>query len=273
MLRRDRWHPVHGFVRVNAFDRRCRSCLALLTFAFGSCILATEMRSIFEVSAVRFAAVALVGIRTALPSYRGKFSKHVFSQPLAVACLTRYEDRTSHRVMIRLVEHGKLQIVSGLHKAGDHARLHRFMRRLVSKPSRRGLGRDTQTPTCGWATCSRDQRRPWWWSRPGKPRSQSAPFTYNVPETKLTSLCLSANDRSCSAWSITLWALVLPSGAYQGLTPGDRHRALLGDTVHAVTPLDPILADVEFGNQRDYRRVHERLRATSVIPVEQGEEA
>jgi len=49
--------------------------------------------------------------------------------------------------------------------------------------------------------------------------------------------------------------------------------ALPGDTGHAVTPLDAILADVEFGNQRDYRRVHERLRATSVMPVEQGEEA
>ena len=69
----------------NAFDHRCRSCLALLTFTFGRCILATEMRSIFDVSLVRFAAVALVAVRTALPSYRGKFSKHVFSQlqPLA----------------------------------------------------------------------------------------------------------------------------------------------------------------------------------------------
>jgi len=96
---------------------------------------------------------------------------------------------------------------------------------------------------------------------------------YNVPETKLTSLCLSANDRTCSPWSITLWALVLPTEANQILTPGGRHRALPEDTVHAVTPLDPILADVEFGNERDYRRVHERLRTTSVIPVEQGEEA
>jgi len=149
MLRSDRWHLVHDLIRVNAFDRRCRGWLALLTFAFGSCILATEMRSIFEVSVVRFAAVTPVGIRTALPSYRGKFSNHVLSQPqpLAVACLTRYEDRTPRRVMIRLIEHGKLQIASGLHKAGDHARLHRFMRRLVSKPSRRGLDRDTQTST------------------------------------------------------------------------------------------------------------------------------
>jgi hypothetical protein len=232
-----------------------------LTFAFGSCILATEMRSIFEVSLVRFAAVALVGIRTALPSYRGKFSKHVFSQPhpLAVACLTRYEDRTPRRLMSRMVEHGKLQIASGLHKAGDHARLHRFMRRLVSKPSRRGLDRDTQTSTCGWATFSRGQRRPWRLTRPGKPRSQSVPFTHNVPETKLTSLCFSANERSCSsAWSTTLWALMQPTEAYQGLTPGGRHRALPENIVHTVTPLDPILADVEFGNERDYRRAHER---------------
>ena len=97
---------------------------------------------------------------------------------------------------------------------------------------------------------------------------------YNVPETKLTSLCLSANDRTCSPWSITLWALVLPTEANQILTPGGRHCALPGDTVHAViTSLDPILADVEFGNEREYRRVHEPLGATCVIPVEQGEEA
>ena len=201
-----------------------------MTFAFGSCILATEMRSIFEVSLVSFATVALIVIRTALPSYRGKFSKHVLSQlrPLAVACLMRYEDRTPRRIMVRLVEHGKLQIASGLHKAIEHARLHCFMRRLVSKPSRRSLDRDTQTPTCGRATFSRGQQRPRWWMRPGLARSQSAPFAYNVPETKLTSLCLSANDRSYSAWSTTLWALVLPTGAYQGLTPGGRHRAAGG---------------------------------------------
>jgi hypothetical protein len=24
MLRRDRWHPVHDLIRVNAFDRRCK---------------------------------------------------------------------------------------------------------------------------------------------------------------------------------------------------------------------------------------------------------
>src|SRR5919112_1642889 len=119
MLRRERWHPVHGLVRVNAFDRRCRKRLALLTFAFGGCILATEMRSIFEVSLVRFAAVALVVIRTALLSDRGKFSEHVFSQQLALARLMRYKDRTPCRVMVRLVEHGKLQIASGLQKAGD----------------------------------------------------------------------------------------------------------------------------------------------------------
>ena len=159
----------------------------------------------------------------------------------------RYKDRTPRRVMVRLVEHGKLQIASGLHKAGDNARLHCFMRRLGRKPSRRGVDRDTQTSTCGRATFRRGQRRSWRWTRPGLAQSQSAPFTYNVPETKLTSLCLSANDRSCSAWSTTLWVLVLPTGTYQGLTPGGRHRALPGDTVHAVTPLDPILADVEFG--------------------------
>jgi len=28
MLRRDRWHPVYGLVRVNAIDRRCKRGLA-----------------------------------------------------------------------------------------------------------------------------------------------------------------------------------------------------------------------------------------------------
>ena len=60
-----------------------------------------------EVGLVRFAHVAREVAETVLPSYRSKYSKHLFPQPslLAILCLMRYEDWTFREAEVRLGEH------------------------------------------------------------------------------------------------------------------------------------------------------------------------
>ena len=60
-----------------------------------------------EVGLVRFARVAREVAETVLPTYRSKYSKHLFTQPslLAILCLMRYEDWTFREAEVRLGEH------------------------------------------------------------------------------------------------------------------------------------------------------------------------
>jgi hypothetical protein len=53
-----------------------------------------EVIPMAEVGLVRFAHVAREVAETVLPTYRSKYSKHLFAQPslLAILCLMRYED-------------------------------------------------------------------------------------------------------------------------------------------------------------------------------------
>jgi hypothetical protein len=60
-----------------------------------------------EVGLVRFAQVAREVAEAVLPTYRSKYSKHLFPQPalLAILCLMRYEDWTFREAEVRLGEH------------------------------------------------------------------------------------------------------------------------------------------------------------------------
>jgi hypothetical protein len=66
--------------------------------------MGAEVVLMAEVGLVRFAQVAREVAETVLPSYRSKFSKHLFTQPslLAVLCLMRYEDWTFREAEVRL---------------------------------------------------------------------------------------------------------------------------------------------------------------------------
>ena len=57
-----------------------------------------------EVGLVDFTIVALDVVRSVLPDFHSKFSKHVFSQPqlLAVVCLMRYEEWPLRKAEVRL---------------------------------------------------------------------------------------------------------------------------------------------------------------------------
>ena len=85
-----------------------------------------------EVGLVRFAHVAHEVAEAVLPSYRSKYSKHLFTQPalLAILCLMRYEDWTFREAEVRLGEHQELRAALGLERVPDYTTLYRFLRRL-----------------------------------------------------------------------------------------------------------------------------------------------
>src|SRR5260221_8500774 len=91
-----------------------------------------EVIPMAEVGLVRFAHVAGEVAEAVLPSYRSKYSKHLFTQPalLAILCLMRYEDWTFREAEVRLAEHQELRTALGLERVPDYTTLYRFLRRV-----------------------------------------------------------------------------------------------------------------------------------------------
>jgi hypothetical protein len=91
-----------------------------------------EVIPMAEVGLVRFAHVAHEVAEAVLPSYRSKYSKHLFTQPalLAILCPMRYEDWTFREAEVRLGEHQELRAALGLERVPDYTTLYRFLRRL-----------------------------------------------------------------------------------------------------------------------------------------------
>src|SRR5580704_8428955 len=83
-----------------------------------------------EIGLVRFARLALEVSRVVLPAQRTKFSKHQFTQLLAVLCLMRYEDWTFREAEVRLGEHAELRSALELNSVPDYTTLYRFLARL-----------------------------------------------------------------------------------------------------------------------------------------------
>src|SRR5512146_2924686 len=86
-----------------------------------------------EVGLVAFATCALEIAKRTMPSYRSKFSKHVFTRPqlLAMVCLMRYEDWTFRETEIRVREHSDLRRALSLGRTPDHTTFYRFLQRLA----------------------------------------------------------------------------------------------------------------------------------------------
>jgi hypothetical protein len=78
-----------------------------------------------EVGLLRFAQVAREVAEAVLPTYRSKYSKHLFTQPslLAIPCLLRYEDWTFREAEARLAEHQELHTALGLERVPDDTTL------------------------------------------------------------------------------------------------------------------------------------------------------
>jgi len=103
--------------------------------------MGVEVIPMAEVGLVRFALVAREVAETVLPSYRSKYSKHLFTQPalLAILCLMRYEDWTYREAEVRLAEHCELRRALALRSVPDYTTLYRFLRRLDETAITRAL--------------------------------------------------------------------------------------------------------------------------------------
>ena len=79
------------------------------------------MAEVGLVGLVRFAHVAHEVAEAVLPSYRSKYSKHLFTQPalLAILCLMRYEDWTFREAEVRLVGRPGLPAMAPLSDTGS----------------------------------------------------------------------------------------------------------------------------------------------------------
>src|SRR5215469_13377578 len=95
-----------------------------------------------EVGLVRFAQVAREVAEAVLPTYRSKYSKHLFAQPslLAILCLMRFEDWTFREAEVRLGEHQELRAALGIDRVPDYTTLYRFLRRVDTEVVTHALG-------------------------------------------------------------------------------------------------------------------------------------
>jgi hypothetical protein len=84
-----------------------------------------EVIPMAEVGLVRCAQVAREVAERVLPSYRSKYSKHLFTQPslLAILCLMRSEDWTFREAEVRLEEHQELRTALGIDRVPDYTTL------------------------------------------------------------------------------------------------------------------------------------------------------
>lgn len=218
-----------------------------------------------EVGLVRFAGVALEVAAAAIPRYRSKFSKHVFTQPqlLAVLCLMRYEDWTFREAEVRLGEHRELREVLGLTRVPDHATLHRFFaHRLDAGMIERVLGEiiGRLPPPSGGARLAVD----------GTGLFPGGVSTFQVRRAKDRGEGFSW--RHYLKWVVAVDVdrrLVVAQIAKRGPSNDCANLRRLVDRALSVGQVRLVLADAEFDSERNHAHVRS-LGAQSIIPAKRG---
>ena len=219
-----------------------------------------------EVGLVRFARVALEDATAAVPVYRSKFSKHVFTQPqlLAVLCLMRYEDWTFREAEVRLSEHRELREALGLSRVPDHVTLHRFFgERLSEEMIERvltGIVARLPPPPSGGAIVAVD----------GTGLFPGSVSTFHVKRAK---------DRGDGfAWRHYLkWLVaidverlvVVAQMAKKGPSNDSANLRPLVDSAFAKRHFGIVLADAEFDSEKNHTHVRS-LGAEAIIPAKRG---
>ncbi|MEK9134030.1 MAG: transposase [Pseudomonadota bacterium] len=219
-----------------------------------------------EVGLVRFARVALEDATAAVPVYRSKFSKHVFTQPqlLAVLCLMRYEDWTFREAQVRLSEHRELREALGLSRVPDHTTLHRFFNeRLSEEMIERVLAeiaRGLPPPPSGGAIVAVD----------GTGLFPGSVSTFQVKRAK---------DRGEGfAWRYYLkWIVavdverlvVVAQMAKKGPSNDSANLRPLVDSAFSKRRFSLVLADAEFDSEKNHTHVR-AMGAQAIIPAKRG---
>lgn len=218
-----------------------------------------------EVGLVRFANVAMRIAETAMPKYRTKFSKHLFTQRqlLAILCLMRYEDWTFREAEVRLSEHSELREALQLRQVPDYTTVYRFLRRFDEATLERCLA-EVVAQTTGSTVQS---------------------TIVAVDATGLASGAISTffvkrleqfgQTRSRRHWLKWLIAVAVPHRLILAQTtrrgPHNDCATLrpLVDTASQQIPVGLVLADAEFDSERNHQFIH-KLNAESIIPAKRG---
>jgi len=216
-----------------------------------------------EVGWVRFAVVCRVVAETAMPAYRHKFSKHVFTQPqlLTLLCLMRYEDWTFREVEVRLAEPRELRKALGVRQVPDYTTVYRFLRRLDEATIQRGLT----------AVVHRLPRRR------GKTLLAIA-GTGLTPGASSTFFVKRLQDHGGTWRRWCKWLLavdvprraILAQRARQGPTHDSATLRPVAAEANAGVPVGAVVAEAEFDSERNHRFIHEPLGARSAIPATRG---
>lgn len=220
-----------------------------------------------EVGLVRFARVCSAVAEAALPAYRSKYSKHVFTQPqlLTVLCLMRYEDWTFREAEVRLAEHRELRKAVGLKQVPDYTTLYRFLRRLDERKIERVLRAAVrQRPASG---------------RAGRGKSVVAVDATGLSPGAISTFFVKRLNDQGGTWRRWLkWLvavdtdrqLVLAQEARSGpVNDSARLRSVI-HAARAVTEIGAVVADAEFDSERNHRFIRRQVHAQSAIPAKRG---
>lgn len=222
-----------------------------------------------EVGLVSFAKVALDVGRQVLPSYRSKFSKHIFSQPqlLAILCLMRYEDWTFREAEVRLREHVELRMALALERVPDYTSLYRFLRRLEEETVALALAevaRRLPSPPAGGTTVGVDATG----------LSPGAVSVYFVRRVEQQGVAVARTHyHHYIKWLVAVdipRRVLLSQKARQGPANDAATLRPLVDAAVAVVPIHRVLADAEFDSELNHQHLRGVLAVESVIPAKKA---
>lgn len=216
-----------------------------------------------EVGLVRFALVCRTVAETAMPAYRSKFSKHVFTQPqlLTILCLMRYEDWTFREAEVRLAEHAALRKAVGLTAVPDYTTLYRFLRRLDEDTIQRVLTAVVRRLPA--------KRRKTLVGVDGTGLTPGAVSTFFVKR-------LQEAGGTWRRWCKWLIAVDVPRRAIvaqharQGPTNDSATLRPLTQVASTVVSIGAVVADAEFDSERNHQFIRDTLGARSAIPATRG---
>jgi hypothetical protein len=220
-----------------------------------------------EIGLVEFAKCALAISKRAMPLYRSKYSKHIFTQPqlLAILCLMRYEDWTFREAEVRLQEHTELRNALDLKHAPDYTTFYRFMRRLNPELIQTAL-QESVLQTMKDVSI--------------KQTVFAVDATGLAPGTISTFFINRKRDRGEGLpWRYWLKWVVVVETKHQLLLAQIAKRgpyndcALLRplvDIAHKVMPASLVLADAEFDSERNHKHIREVHHMKSIIPAKRG---
>jgi hypothetical protein len=218
-----------------------------------------------EIGLVAFAHCALQVAETILPTYRSKFSKHLYTQPqlLTLLCLMRYADWTFREAEVRVNEHSDLRAALNLKATPDYSTLHRFLDRIDEATINRVIAQVVRI-------------------FPNPPVS----VTVAVDSTGLTPTAVStffikrARDRGEGftwrhwlKWTVSVEVerrLILSQVARRGPYNDCAKLRPLLKNARRLLRIRLVVADAEFDSERNHRYIRQTVRAMSVIPAKRG---